>query len=133
MTTFKWRNPQAESPNAPVEIEAYRIEFAPGHVVFYNEDNRILRAEQNRYVDDLEQLVEICGVSHKGGPPCTFRHVDGKHSWETPCGRKIVYPPPRVPEYCAKMTHPDTEPHDWEESDAEFHRKLGAWPGEHDF
>lgn len=38
------------------EIEAYRIKFEPGHVVFRDDMNRIILAEANSNVNHLVQL-----------------------------------------------------------------------------
>lgn len=80
------------------EIEADRIEFAPGHVVFRDGDRHIILAERNELVTDLREelgpaqsktgTLAICGrIGHPIGlppEPCMYPVHTGPHSWETP-------------------------------------------------
>lgn len=40
------------------DIDAYRIKFEPGHVVFRDDMNRIILAEANSNVNGLSQLPD---------------------------------------------------------------------------
>jgi hypothetical protein len=109
MTTFQvWRadsNGNEEYPDYVVEAD--RITYEPGFVVFRNNDLRVLRSVRADSVEDIRQLPEPCPVMGPDGYECTFRHDDGPHSFETRCDQKYVpYSPHGAsPIQCAKMMH----------------------------
>lgn len=112
MTTFHiWSERTGRVSSPDWVVEADRIEFQPGFVVFRNNDYRVLEVFPEAFVQDLLQLPELCPALD-----CTFRHEGGLHSFETPCDSK--YMPSglggqAVPIRCTKMAHPDWVAHSW--------------------
>lgn len=95
---FQWYDPETEEGAGLAtnrEIDADRVEFAPGHVVFRDFEHRIILALRNGRVDDLIQLPEekpdalkVCSARYFPGPgraamECTWSpgHAAGGHSW----------------------------------------------------
>lgn len=117
MTTFHvWDERTSRVGPPKYTIEADRIEFQPGFVVFRNNDYRILELLPEAFVQDLLQLPEPCPVKGPDGYECTFRHDGGKHSFETRCDHTYMpYTSDRLaaPIQCTKMTHRPWIAHSW--------------------
>lgn len=120
MTTFQlWRADGSGMEEYPdFVVEADRIAYEPGFVVFRNNDLRILRSVRADSLTDIRQLPEICGAL-KGARGtrteelCTFREHEGKHSWETACGARLTHSTKGVLECTEMMNHPEWVPHSW--------------------
>jgi hypothetical protein len=101
VTTFQWTNPASLSDayaGTGWELEADRVEFTSGHVVFRDFEHRIILAVRNERVDDLHQLPEVEDEAER-----------------TVCGARYMPGPGLDVIVCQKPSHPPDEDHDWSE------------------
>lgn len=98
MSRWTWLRSSYTTGEGRRGIEADRIEFAPGHVVFRDRDRHVILAERNELVTDLREELEptepekgsalaICdrrgyGPGSTSQETCTYGVHTGRHSWE---------------------------------------------------
>jgi hypothetical protein len=98
VSTFRWYDPMMPYPGdgkTNREIDADRIEFAPGHVVFRDMEHHVILAVSNNRVHELTQVPDavdralrdqetLCDAPGVGGSKCVWPPHSPltPHSWQ---------------------------------------------------